>query len=222
MSFIVRPDGSIGFNWTPIAFPTPQPTESTEGAAAIEGTAEIESPKPGKTGLRAHYFKNSVLVGTPITRIDPAIAFDWSQTDPAEGVSRKSFSARWEGKLVPKMTATHRIFVEGDNAIRVWVGGKLIIDRWTKRDGKAERFGLADLRRNVPTDIKVEFANEDGDPRLALSWSGFHVQKELIPSTCLIPALEEPLLAATAIPKKMVAIIVNYSDGSQKTIPLAD
>src|SRR5678815_5023963 len=61
--------------------------------------ANLRGPN-GEPGLKAEYFANKTLAGTPVvTRIDREVSFDWGMLSPAPGIPVDDFSARWTGKL---------------------------------------------------------------------------------------------------------------------------
>ena len=57
-------------------------------------------PRTAFRQLRGEYFANANLTGSPVTRNDRAIDFDWDAAAPANGVLAKAFSVRWSGSLV--------------------------------------------------------------------------------------------------------------------------
>ena len=48
-------------------------------------------------GLSATYYNNADLTGTSVSRIDPAVNFNWQQASPVAGIAAGTFSARWTG-----------------------------------------------------------------------------------------------------------------------------
>ena len=60
------------------------------------------SATAGQQGLKAEYFAKADLSGKPaLTRVDPAIQFDWSAASPAPGIPKQAFAVRWTGSFVP-------------------------------------------------------------------------------------------------------------------------
>jgi len=86
----------------------------------------------GKNGLKGEYFNNMNLSGKPeLTRIDKQINFDW-QGSPAENIKGDEFSVRWSGKLrLPENV--NEIFLTTDDGVRVFIDGRLALDRWQDR-----------------------------------------------------------------------------------------
>jgi len=90
-----------------------------------------------ETGLRAKYFKEEDVSGTPeVTRIDQHINF-------GDGV-RASFppqtaASSWTGYFTPQTAGDHEIFVqttgEAGGAFRLFVDDKLVFDNWATNKG---------------------------------------------------------------------------------------
>jgi beta-glucosidase len=88
----------------------------------------------GEAGLKAEFFGNRNLEGTPIlTRIDKEVNFDWGTGSPAPGVVPvDDFSARWTGKLAPAVAGKYRFGAIADDGVRIYLDGKLLAEDWTQ------------------------------------------------------------------------------------------
>ena len=90
-----------------------------------------------ETGLRAKYFKDEDVSGTPeVSRIDQHINF-------GDG-ARQSFppqtsASSWTGYFTPQSAGEHEIFVqttgEAGGAFRLYIDDKLVFDNWTTSKG---------------------------------------------------------------------------------------
>lgn len=89
-----------------------------------------------KHGLLGEYFNDINLEGEPVLkRVDAVIDFDWHDKSPEPGVVQAdSFSARWEGWLEVPESGMYEVGVMSDNGSRLYLDGKLIIDKWRIRD----------------------------------------------------------------------------------------
>jgi beta-glucosidase len=98
-----------------------------------EATNFLVSDTGREPGLRAEYFSNMELQGTPqVTRTDAHLNFGLG--------SRASFpagtrSCRWTGYYLPSAAGAYDIFVEsageGAGSYRLYVDDKLVMDNWT-------------------------------------------------------------------------------------------
>ncbi|MDF1549654.1 MAG: glycoside hydrolase family 3 C-terminal domain-containing protein [Bacteroidales bacterium] len=90
----------------------------------------------GKTqGLAAEYFGNATLSGKPsYTCIDSLINFTWRDQSPAPGISRNTYSARWNGYLVPKISGWYILKFQTNNDGMVYLDDKPVIDRIGRQD----------------------------------------------------------------------------------------
>ena len=85
----------------------------------------------GQAGLKAEFFSNADLSGTPeIERIDQKASYDPGATD---GMSANDLSIRWTGYFEPSTPGDYLAFVQGpgeNGGYRLYVDKKLVIDDW--------------------------------------------------------------------------------------------
>ncbi len=106
------------------------------GLPALDEIAEATEFSPtevkGQAGLRAEYFDNKDLQGTPaITRIEPHINFGRQfRSFPAQ-----TLSSRWAGYYLPQSSGEYDIFAtstgEEGGFFRLYIDDKLVFDNWT-------------------------------------------------------------------------------------------
>ena len=108
-------------------------------------------------GLKAEFFANKTLEGAPVlTRIDPAVNFDWGTGSPGPGVPPDEFSARWTGKLVPAVSGKYHFGAIADDGVRIFLDGKLIAEDWTDH-APATVTGEVSLQAGKTYDLKFEY-----------------------------------------------------------------
>ncbi len=111
----------------------------------------------GEHGLRAEYFANRDLSGSPaLTRVDPEVSFDWGMGSPAREIPADNFSARWTGKLVAPVSGTYALGAIADDGVRVYLDGKLVAEDWTEH-APTTVTGQVRLEAGRAYDVKVEY-----------------------------------------------------------------
>ena len=111
----------------------------------------------GEHGLRAEYFANRDLSGTPaLTRVDPEVSFDWGVGSPAAEIPVDNFSARWTGKLVAPVSGIYALGATADDGVRVYLDGKLIAEDWTQHAPRTVT-GQVMLEAGRAHDVKIEY-----------------------------------------------------------------
>jgi hypothetical protein len=148
------------------------------------GTPPPPPPNPSTPGLAASYFNGMTLTGTPVTRVDPNLNFDWDTGSPAAGIGTNNFSARWTGKVTPKVTGTHTFYTQSDDGIRLWVNGVLLVDNWTDH-APTENSNTLFLNAGQAYDLKVEYYENAGGAVAKLLWSAPGLAKEIVPAAQL-------------------------------------
>jgi hypothetical protein len=103
--------------------------EDSGGAAISFNYTRIgDVVSPG--GYSAEYFANKDLSGTPaVTRTDQDVNFDWGNGSPDPAIPVDDFSARWT-RSVSLAAGTYTFTVVGDDGVRLYVDGELVIDGW--------------------------------------------------------------------------------------------
>ena len=137
-------------------------------------------------GLQAQYFDAVDLSGTPaLTRVDPAVNFDWGLDEPVPGVG-DTFSVRWTGTLTAPVTGRYTFRTVSDDGVRLWVDGDLVVDDWTMH-AVSERSGEIDLVAGRAVDLKLEYFDGRRRAVAKLFWHRAGQTPELVPSSALRP-----------------------------------
>lgn len=82
-------------------------------------------------GWRVEFYAGRDLAGglLNVTQADP-LNLSWSTGRPAPGVPEDDFSVRAIGFTQLKAPGTLRGFLKAQGGARVWIGGRLVLDRW--------------------------------------------------------------------------------------------
>ena len=125
---------------------------------------------PTITDWKGEYWNNKSLSGSPVLcRNDHSVDFDWGSGGPGGGVPNDNFSVRWTRNW--NFTAgRYRFHLRGDDGIRLWVDGNLIINQW-RDQGRTEYTAERDLSGGSHS-LKVEYYEHGGDANVALWWDG--------------------------------------------------
>lgn len=149
----------------------PVTLSATDGAQTVsaEFVIAIDQPSGTGSGLLADYFPSTDLSGAIATSRVERPWFADNAVGAGAGVNMASFSARWSGVIVAQRGGTTRIQTRSDDGVRVWIGGKLVIDNWTIH-GAAFDQGEVDLVAGARYPILIEYYNGGGSSALQLSW----------------------------------------------------
>ena len=137
--------------------------------------ALIESLEPRQllatNGLNGVYFNNRNFTGASRVRVDSTVAFDWpNHASPAKGLRGETFAVRWTGIVKPPTSETYTFTTRNNDAVRLWVNGKLIIDFWTT-SVRATHSGTIALKANRLYDLRLEDFDSRRTAAINLFWS---------------------------------------------------
>jgi uncharacterized protein YkwD/chitodextrinase len=92
------------------------------------------SCSPAATGaFLGCYFNNITLSGEPVlVRTDPQINFDWGSTPPNPSLSRRGFSALWQGNFIFAQGLYTFTTVTSDG-MRLYIDGNLVLNQWNNQ-----------------------------------------------------------------------------------------
>jgi beta-glucosidase len=93
--------------------------------------AFIDANGHAEQGLQGQYFTTPDLTGTPaVTRVDDEVNFDWEQGQIPVVPNQATFSAKWIGQIVPKISGNQVFRVCADGGIRLIVNDETLIDNF--------------------------------------------------------------------------------------------
>lgn len=177
----------------------PGPGRAAEEWEVVPSTA-LTTSNAGQVsaGLRGEYFRGVAAGGTPaVTRIDPQVDFHWTFSAPAAGVSPDWFAVRWTGAIRMPFGAARQLAVHGDDGYRLWIDGRLVVDRWEKVSA-GRGVAQVELRGGTQHALRLEFHEGVGNGRVRLMW---HNQERLRQDQAIADAV-------TAADSSDIAVIV--------------
>jgi beta-glucosidase len=113
--------------------------------------------KPGEHGLKGEYFSQVDCQGEPVVvRVDSLIDFNFGKGTPDLKLPKDYFSVRWTGKFVAPLSGSYYIGGEFDDAIRLYIDGKKIIDRTNNRNKSSDAVKI-EVEKGKQYDLKLEY-----------------------------------------------------------------
>ena len=94
---------------------------AVDGMELIQGASFPE-------GLKAEYFDNTKLQGTPKVRKEEWINFEPANQAPDPFLPKSPLSVRWTGKLRPTVTGQYTLSFTSDDGCRLSIDGKMLIE----------------------------------------------------------------------------------------------
>jgi outer membrane protein OmpA-like peptidoglycan-associated protein len=160
-------------------------------------------------GLKGDYYVGTNFERKVVTRVDPAISFNWLDRSPAPGLPHSYYSVRWTGKLLAPATGEYYFYAKVDDGIRIWVGNQKVMDSWQLNDSKSFTGNIV-LKAGQYYDLRVDFFNDMLEGEIFLYWQRPD-RKRLILDRFTTPG--EPITAQyffqksplVAVPKKPVS-----------------
>ena len=110
-------------------------TLTGEAILPVPASSLFRDREKTSRGLKAEYFDNKDLQGTPVaTRVDEQLNFEWFTNAPVPEVNTDNFSARWTGYFVPPASGTYEFGARADDGVRVFLDDRLLVEHW--QDGR--------------------------------------------------------------------------------------
>ena len=139
-------------------------------------------------GLRGTYFSDVQLQSAAFTRVDRTVDFNWGTGSPSDLLSADRFGVRWEGTVLSGRTGTYTFYAGGNDGVRLYVDGRLLIDQFAVGSAAAEHVGTILLEGGRWYDITLDYFENTGGASARLSWSGPGQAKQVVPAGRLLPA----------------------------------
>jgi hypothetical protein len=155
------------------------------------GASPVPPIAPGSgTGLRAAYFNNPDFTEAAAARVDPTVNFNWESASPVAGVEPYTYSVRWLGQVQPRSSETYTFYTTGNDGVRLWVDGRLLVDDWNSHPA-TEHSGRITLAAGELYDIRMDYYQNYGTALAKLEWYSPSQPRQVIPASQLYPAVPE-------------------------------
>jgi hypothetical protein len=160
--------------------------ESLESRVMFHGGSEEG------TGLLGQYFDNKDFTNPKLTRTDAVIDFAWGTGAPAAGIGAETFSVRWTGQVLPHTTEAYTFSTTCDDGLRLWVNGKLLIDKLINQSKKTYTSAPIALTAGEGVTIRMDYFDNTGSATAKLMWASASTLRETIPQDHLFPDEMQP------------------------------
>jgi beta-glucosidase len=130
--------------------------------------AEADAAEYGLTGA---YYDNLEFKGEPIfTRTDPVVDFVWKNSSPLSDTWGEKFAVRWTGYLVPPVSGTYGLGVNGFNNFQLYVDDKLVVEHEDVHHPilKAQP---VELEAGRLYKVRLDLVSYGLDPQVELLWA---------------------------------------------------
>ncbi len=191
------------------------PADPANGPSVGESDTTGKQEPAGRNtskGLRVDFYNGINFEQYVFSRADDQVKYQWAHPVYAQGLEGLGFSARWTGRLFAPEDGMYRIVLRVDDGARLWLGGKLVIDKWYKISGESITLNTrpvsytaeVKLKGGSCYSLKIDYFNYLGSGTIKLYWeppyyetSGFFGlitsrQRELIPPEYLYAPPPEP------------------------------
>lgn len=137
-------------------------------------------------GLATTYYNGSDVnnMNNVVSRIDTMVYIDHSGVSLAD---TNNFSVSYTGFIQPVYSENYRIYTATNKGVRLWVGGKLLVDQRNATTA-AEYSDTIRMTAGLRYPIRLEIYHTGGASAVSLSWSSTSQTKMIIPASQLNPA----------------------------------
>ena len=126
-----------------------------EWVSAADGMQLIDK-RHLQGGVRAEYYDNTGLQGTPRSRMEEWVNYEPGNQAPDPFLPKYNYSVRWTGQLCPTVSGIHTFGLTSDEGARLYIDGRCVIDAWGGHAVRTDTVAL-DLTAGKTYDLKVEY-----------------------------------------------------------------
>ena len=150
-----------------------------------------------------------------LSRVDSTIDFNWVRNTPGHPIKEDEFTAEWNGFIKPDASGKYTFESVADDGVKVWIDGKLIINKWKKKDSEtadgdvmsnneAEVLaGDIKLKAGKQYSVKVSYYEDKRNASIQLFWSSNKLEKQIVPFENLFVSEDESKNGLNATYKSM-------------------
>jgi hypothetical protein len=115
-------------------------------------------------GWKAEYYDNRDMYWPPVMiRDDAELNFDWGTAPPTDWMPDDDFAVVWSREMT-FAPGYYRIAVQSDDGVRVWLDGRLVLDKWLEMNYELHYVDGTYL--SGEHQFKVEYFERNGNARI--------------------------------------------------------
>ena len=134
----------------------------------IPGTHMRTSLTGGEEGLKAEYFANIQLSGTPfMTRTETFLDYQFHNHNDAR--LKRDFSVRWTGYVRSPYDGVQKILTYSDDGVRLFIDDKEVVSRWETHPAQVDEASIQ-MKAGQWYKVRLEYWQGEGDASLSLGW----------------------------------------------------
>ncbi len=142
-----------------------------EEMLVVSGDYLFTDNKGKHKGVKARYFDNVGLQGNPVaTLVEEEINKHWTLFGPGAIGRNHFYSVEWTGYIKAPHTGSVKLGVEGNDGYRLYVNGKMKIDRWQKQ-GYERQTEMLTLQKDSLYQFTLQFYEPVGNAHVKLLWN---------------------------------------------------
>lgn len=178
----------------------------------------------GKPGVKAEYFNNEKLEGTPIlTQIEKEINHYWQEgTVPFPGVPAIHFSARYTTTITATKDEVMNFESEANDGYRILVNDSMVVDVWDRNRWGSKQFNLP-VKKGSTYKIEMSFRQSEGDATVKLQ-AGNYVKTDFAALANRLKEVDAIIFAGGISPQlegeEMPVSVPGFKGGDRTSIML--
>lgn len=183
--------------------------------ACVSLQAGADDPEKPQPGWSARYFDGREFQKAVLTRVEPAIAYDWKDAT-VPGLFRDNFSVKWAGVFTPPIKDVYTFAVAADDGARLWINGRPVLSEWNPAVGGSAGWRSVEvpLEAGQPVTVLLDYFQGWGGASAFLYWSSPNQNLALLGS----PEITSP--ATNQAPYLAVIADQNSLTGTRVDLPL--
>jgi len=160
-----------------IVYPDGHPWSVDDVKALLGADAFAKAPL-----FKVQYYNDPTFTTLAKESVTPMIDFDLNDEkgtnvpDSTIKMPDTNWSVRWTGMIAAPQSGSYTLTVDGDNAVKVIVGGQTLIDK--TQPERAVASGTATLTGGQPVPVEIDYVHATGLSSLHIDWSGPGLEKQ--------------------------------------------